>query len=241
VAEIKRIKQKTADMRMNILVCDWFEGLLPDFVPTFPHLFYRLFDPVSPHLSYKLFDVQKGEFPDGLKQDELYIISGSRAGAYEDIPWVKAVLEFIRRGYNENIKMAGVCFGHQAIAQALGGKVEPSPKGWGAGARRSKITHPKALRFFPGGELCLYYNHNDQAVTLPPMAERIATSDFCENEAFIIGDNILCFQGHPEYTKEYMEHVIETANVSRDIKKRCTESLKEKAMNEEVAVMLHAL
>jgi GMP synthase-like glutamine amidotransferase len=223
------------DMNVNILVCDWFEGLLPDFVPTFPHLFYQLFDPVFPQASYKLFDVKKGELPANLKQDELYLVAGSRAGAYEDIPWVKTLLEFIRRGYNENIRMVGICFGHQAIAQALGGKVEPSPKGWGAGARRSEIVHPKALQFFPDGELCLYYNHNDQVVTLPSIAERVATSGFCENEAFIIGDNILCFQGHPEYTKAYMEHVIDTAKVSQEIKERSTESLKEKAMNEEVA------
>ncbi|MDR0659042.1 MAG: hypothetical protein LBG18_08965 [Mediterranea sp.] len=228
-------------MRINILVCDWFEGLLPDFVPSFPHLFYRLFDAVSPHPSYRLFDVQKGEFPQVLNREELYIVAGSRAGAYEDIPWVKAVLEFIRRGYNENIKMAGICFGHQAVAQALGGKVEPSPGGWGAGARRSRIVHPKALRFFPDGELCLYYNHNDQAVTLPPMAEQVATSDFCENEAFIIGDNILCFQGHPEYSKEYMAHVLETAKAPQNIKEKGMESLKEKAMNEATAKWMISL
>jgi GMP synthase-like glutamine amidotransferase len=203
-------------------------------------LFYQLFDSVCPQPSYQLFDVQKGAFPDDLKQDELYIVAGSRAGAYEDIPWVKAVLEFIRRGYNGNIKMIGICFGHQAIAQALGGKVEPSPKGWGSGARRSEIVHPKALQFFPDGELCLYYNHNDRVVTLPPMAEQIATSGFCENEAFVIGHNILCFQGHPEYTEAYMKHVIDTAEAPQNIKEKSTESLKEKPMNEEAAKwMIH--
>jgi GMP synthase-like glutamine amidotransferase len=222
-------------MKINILVCDWFEGLLPGFLPTFPQLFYQLFDGLSPHSSYTLFDVQRDQLPQTLNRDDLYLVSGSRAGAYEDIPWVKAVLKFIRRGYDKNIKLAGICFGHQAIAQALGGKVEPSPKGWGAGARRSKIVHPQALSFFPDGELCLYYNHNDQVVALPPMAERMATSDFCENEAFVIGNRIVCFQGHPEYSKAYMEHVINTANVSPDTKANITESLKEKVMNEGAA------
>lgn len=198
-------------MNINILVCDWFEGLLPECVPTFPHLFYRLFDAVSPSVTYTLYDVQKGEFPVELHKDEVYLVAGSRAGAYEDKVWVKNLLRFIQEGYENKLKLAGICFGHQAIAQALGGKVLPSPKGWGGGTRTSEVTHPQGRDHFPDGKLSLYYNHNDQVVELPPMAERIATSDFCENEAFLIGNHVLCFQGHPEYTKEYMEHVIDIA------------------------------
>lgn len=223
-------------MKINILVCDWFEGLLPEFVPTFPHLFYELFDSATPSATYTLFDVQKGEFPNPLHTDELYVVAGSRAGAYEDKPWVKNVLRFIREAYENELKLVGICFGHQAIAQALGGKVEPCPKGWGGGVRTSRIIHPKAASYFPKGKLSLYYNHNDQVVELPPHAERIATSDFCENEAFIIGSRVLCFQGHPEYTKEYMEHVIDIATGKPESTLATAKaSLVDPVMNQQVA------
>lgn len=194
-------------MKLNILVCDWFEGLLPDSLPSFPILFYNLFDSVSPDMTYQLFDVQKGQLPSTLRNDEYYLISGSRSGAYEDLPWIKTLQEFICRANQAKVRLLGICFGHQIIAQSLGGKTEPSPKGWGVGLRTSQIVSKKWRTYFPDGKLSLFYNHNDQVVQLPHGAVRIATSDFCENEAFCIGSHILCFQGHPEYTPEYMLHV----------------------------------
>ncbi len=199
-------------MKINILVCDWFEDILPDFLPTFPTLFYNLFNAVEPQTEYQLFDVQKEEFPTELQKNELYLITGSRAGAYENESWIKELLNFIRKAHHNQVRIAGICFGHQAIAEALGGKVEPSPKGWGTGIRVSKVIHPKAFEYFPDKEMRLCYNHNDQVVTLPPEAELIATSDFCENEAFIIGDHILSFQGHPEYNIKYAQYLLNTAD-----------------------------
>nr|WP_320058536.1 type 1 glutamine amidotransferase [uncultured Bacteroides sp.] len=213
-------------MKINILVCDWFEDILPDFIQSFPTLFYDLFNEVETDIEYQLFDVQKGEFPKEFKKNELCLITGSRAGAYEDDPWIKKLLEFIRQADAAKAPMAGVCFGHQVIAQALGGKVEPSTKGWGTGIRVSKVVHPKGFEYFPDKEMRLHYNHNDQVVQLPPEAELIATSDFCENEAFLIGDHILSFQGHPEYSMEYAQYILDNeTGTSPKIVEQAKESL----------------
>lgn len=225
-------------MKINVLVCDWFEGMLPDFITSFPELFYTLFNSVAETPpTYQLYDVQQGELPDKLETNELYLISGSRAGAYEKAGWIDNLQHFIRRAHRLQIKMVGICFGHQLIAQTLGGRVELSPKGWGVGIRSSKIVLPQAETYFTGGEMKLFYNHNDQVVILPPEAERIATSDFCENEGFVIGKHILCFQGHPEYTAPYAQHLLDTAHdVSPDILQRAHESIqRDDAMGREAA------
>ncbi|WP_321332353.1 hypothetical protein [uncultured Bacteroides sp.] len=213
-------------MKINILVCDWFEDILPDFLPTFPALFYDLFNAVDSGTEYQLFDVQKGEFPCELRENELCLITGSRAGAYEEIPWVVDLLDFIRKAHKAKAKMAGICFGHQAIAQALGGEVKASSKGWGTGIRVAKVVHPKAFEFFEDKTMRLCYNHNDQVVQLPAEAELVATSDFCENEAFLVGSHILCFQGHPEYSVRYAQYVLDRAAHEQDaVVKKAKESL----------------
>ena len=95
---------------------------------SYPSMFYTLFDSVSTNMEYKVYDIQKGEIPNEIRTDELYLIPGSRAGAYEDSAWIKELINFIRKAHAVRAKLVGVCFGHQVIAQALGGVVEKSDK-----------------------------------------------------------------------------------------------------------------
>ena len=196
-------------MNINILLCDTFPGLLPANIPSHASMFFNMFDSINTNINYKIFNVFDGQLPNKVANNELYIITGSRAGAYEDIPWVKELLSFIRQVHKKQTPLIGICFGHQAIAQALGGLVRKSEKGWGTGARQSEIVHPDALKHFPSGSMCLFYNHHDQVVQLPPEAELYATSSFCVNDGFVVGKHILTFQGHPEYTADYNKYVIQ--------------------------------
>jgi GMP synthase-like glutamine amidotransferase len=195
-------------MKVNILLCDTFDGELPDEIPEYVFLLRQLFGKLDKHVCYEIFDVRENIYPTSLRSDELYLIPGSHAGAYDDTPWVKSLITFIRTMHSEGIKMAGICFGHQIIAQALGGKVERVKRGWGTGVRTSEIIDPKALTFFPEGQMSLLYNHHDQVVTLPPRAKCFARSEFCPIEGFYIDDSVLTFQGHPEYTAEYNRYLL---------------------------------
>ena len=122
-------------MNINILLCDTFPGLLPDYIPSYFSMFEKLFNNIDSTTTYKVFDIQKLDFPIQLNKDDLYLITGSNAGAYDDTPWVKQLIEFIKVLNSEKIRLTGICFGHQIIAQALGGKVVKAPVGWGTGVR----------------------------------------------------------------------------------------------------------
>jgi len=195
-------------MKLNILLCDTFPGLLPSYIESYPSMFYQLFNSIRKDMEYQVYNVQEGYLPENISKDELYLITGSQAGAYEDIKWVKDLLGFIRKAHQQEARLTGICFGHQAIAQALGGKVEKSDKGWGTGIRSSKIVLSEAFRYFPDGIMNLHYDHHDQVTTLPSEARLFASSEFCPNDGFVIGKHIVTYQGHPEFTPQYNRYLI---------------------------------
>ena len=195
-------------MKLNILLCDRFPGLLPEYIPSYESMFIRLFERNCERLSYEVFYVPDGEYPDEVNDRDVYLITGCNLGVYDDVPWIKRLLSWIAMADSRRLKVVGICFGHQAVAQALGGRVERSPKGWGTGVRRSVVSGAEALRRFPKGSMCLMYNHHDQVVQLPPKAVVFASSDFCPVDGFYIGSHIITFQGHPEYVPQYNVHLI---------------------------------
>lgn len=137
---------------------------------------------------------------------DAYLITGSKHGVYEDIPWIPALESFIREGIALNKKFVGICFGHQILAQAMGGKVIKSPKGWGLGPHRYEILDNTLL---DGENASFSINavHQDQVVEQPANTKVLARSEFCEYAALAYGDGTaptaLSFQAHPEFAKDY--------------------------------------
>lgn len=149
--------------------------------------------------------VQDGEIPLSVTDCDAWFITGSRHGVYESHEWIPPLEDFIRSAKAENRKMVGVCFGHQIMAQALGGSVEKFEGGFSVGAVRYNLIDISNK----GKQETLYAYHQDQVVKPPNDAVVIMTSDFCENAGLAYGDWGLSYQPHPEFSREYMEDLIE--------------------------------
>lgn len=215
-------------MIVNLLLCDTFPGLLPPSIPSYVFMFTRLFDATGRGVGYRVFRAMDGELPDAGEVGGLCLITGCNRSAYDADGWILRLLDWIVRADERRVKLAGICFGHQCIAQALGGHVARAPQGWGTGLRESRVVDAEARRYFPGGRMRLLYNHHDQVTALPPRAELVATSLFCPNESFRVGRHILTFQGHPEYVPEYSRHLLENfaADEPLETRRAALESLR---------------
>ena len=195
-------------MNISILKTD---AVRPEWVATFgeyPDMFERLLTLVDPTLSFQVWDVEQGALPPTTDGVDGFIITGSKSSVYEDKPWIRQLEDFVRRLHRERRKVVGICFGHQLIAQALGGLVDKSPEGWGVGVHSYAITAPTLSADGQGEVLSLLASHQDQVMSAPVDAEVVAHSEHCPIAGFKIADHILTFQGHPEFIPEYSREIM---------------------------------
>jgi GMP synthase-like glutamine amidotransferase len=151
------------------------------------------------------FAVLDNQFPENITDYDVAVITGSSHAVYEDHNWIQPLETIIRDAYKGGVKLIGVCFGHQIIAQALGGVVEKSDLGFGVGVMDYTLVGDAGA----SSDISLYAWHQDQVVTPPADAEVVAQSDFCRFAALRYGNKALSFQAHPEFTKEYMNDLAE--------------------------------
>ncbi len=152
-------------------------------------------------LTFQTYAVVDGEFPDGPDSAEGWLITGSRFGAYEDHFWIPPLEQLIRDIYAVRRPLIGVCFGHQIIAQALGGRVEKFRGGWSVGRTSYDIN---------GEVLNLNAWHQDQVTVLPEGATTVSGTDFCRHAAVIYGDRAFTIQPHPEIDRTYIRGLLES-------------------------------
>ena len=151
--------------------------------------------------AFETFDIQAGETPDPAAFDAA-IITGSSAGVYETDGWIADLLDWIRAAKGRT-RLVGVCFGHQAMAQALGGRVEKSDRGWGVGLHRYEVTSAEPWMAPPAATVALPASHQDQVVEKPGDARVILKSDFTPLAGLAWADDAISMQAHPEFTPEF--------------------------------------
>lgn len=154
--------------------------------------------------------VENVELPPSPDACHGYIITGSAAGVYEDHAWLEPARAFIRDAMAAERRLLGVCFGHQLIADALGGKVVKSDKGWGIGRHTYALREPRPWMDPALRELSLLACHQDQVVEPPPGAQVLASSPFCEYAMLAIGERVMTVQAHPEFTPDYATALYES-------------------------------
>ena len=161
------------------------------------NLFERLLD--GQGFTFETFAVVDGDFPDGPNSCDGWLITGSKHGTYEELPWITPLETLIRDIYRIGRPLVGICFGHQIIAQALGGKVEKYEGGWAVGRQ----TYD-----WQGEQIYLNAWHQDQVVQRPNEATPVASNAFCKNAALVYNDRIFTVQAHPEFDSIFINGLI---------------------------------
>lgn len=181
-------------------------------------MFVDLFNHFDRPIEWVSYIVHEDEFPTSANECDAWLITGSKHGAYDDLPWIATLEQLIRDIVVAKKRLVGICFGHQIIAQAMGGKVVKVDKGFAIGTQEYKLNLPSKIAHLADGngyDLTVKNSfkinaiHGDQVVALPKSAEVIATSDWCEYAGFYYAEGILSFQSHPEFTNEFLQNLLE--------------------------------
>lgn len=179
---------------------------IPQF-GTYPDMFMRLLGPDA--YDWRTYAADEGEWPGRPEDCDAYIVTGSASGVYDGEPWIGELMDFLRSAKGRT-KLVGVCFGHQAMAQAFGGEVVKSDKGWGIGEHEYRVLSREPWMTPGAGTIRLPASHQDQVVAAPPGAEVIAASEFSPFGALAWRDQpAISMQLHPEFEPAYAMALIE--------------------------------
>jgi GMP synthase-like glutamine amidotransferase len=169
-------------------------------------MFARL---LGPGFAIRGYDVRSGELPASPGAHPAFLVTGSPAGVYEPLPWIAPLLGFLGEAKGR-ARLVGICFGHQAMAEAFGGRVEKSERGWAVGLQDYEIVaRPAWMGPDPPERIAVPVSHQDRVTVAPPGAQVLAHSAFSPFGMLAWGDEALSMQFHPEFEPDYARALIE--------------------------------
>ncbi len=222
-----------AEPLIGILVCAHLPGELQPLTGGDYDTVYRdLLQSGDPRLRTRAYDAINGELPASAHECDAWILTGSPHNAFEDTPWILALRDFVVRAVADGTRIAGVCFGHQLVATALGGTVERADR-FAVGPHTMYVD---ATDWFPGGEVTINAMHRDVVTRLPEGGRTIAAGTTAEVPAFLVGDSVFCVQDHPEFGRALTTALIESRRdlIGDEAASAGTERLNEIATNGEL-------
>ncbi len=133
------------------------------------------------------------------------LVMGSAAGVYDaHYPWMEPLRDYIRQAYAARTPMVGICFGHQIMADALGGDVRKSEKGWGLGRHVYEVKSRPAPVAGNLPEFAIACSHQDQVIAPPAEAETFLASSFTPHAGLMYRNGAaMSLQPHPEFDDDY--------------------------------------
>ncbi|GFE83831.1 GMP synthase [Steroidobacter agaridevorans] len=171
---------------------------------------------LGPDYRYAYYDVRGGHLPEQADRHDAYLITGSASGVYDGDAWIEPLKQFIQQSSGRT-PMVGICFGHQVMAEAYGGRVAKSPKGWGVGLHSYEIKRRADwMNSDAGLQLSIPVSHQDQIIELPVDAKVLAASEFTPYAVLEYPERrAISFQGHPEFSPEYATALIDLRRGTR--------------------------
>lgn len=191
--------------KVGLLLCD-------HITPQYQYIassYTELFNAVYPSFDLEVFVVCNGVFPESVNTCDAYVCTGSHRSVYEQEGWILRLKDFVREIYVHQKKYIGHCFGHQLLAEALGGKVEKATIGWCVGLHTFEVVKREPWMLPSQMSFNVLMLCEDQVQKLPPNSTILASSMDCPIGMFRVGTNMLGIQGHPEFTKEFDRAVVE--------------------------------
>lgn len=193
-------------MEIGILRTGAPPGDLASRFGRYDDMFARL---LGPGFSTRAYDVAAGQLPGRPDAHPALLITGSATGVYEPLPWIAPLLDFLREAKGRS-RLVGICFGHQAMAEAFGGRVEKSERGWAAGLQDYEIVErPAWMGAEPPQRIAVPVSHQDRVTIAPPGATVLAHSAYSPFGMLAWGGDALSMQFHPEFEPDYTRALIE--------------------------------
>ncbi|KAF9101494.1 hypothetical protein BGX29_005539 [Mortierella sp. GBA35] len=185
----------------------------------------RAIDP-SAELVLEGFDVREDIYPERLSDYDGILISGSASNAYDDLPWINKLVDYVQKvpKDNEAPKVVGICFGHQIIGRAFKANVSKSTRGWELGWTLTELTE-EGKKFWQHDTMRIQELHQDVVHDVPAGFTLLASTAHTTNQSMISEDGrIVTLQGHPEFTGPIMRAFINVRTANGTFNKELSEA-----------------
>ena len=189
-------------MRLATLVTNTDDSDFAHARPLDDAKFAAMIHAVRPDWQVDAFWVCKDEFPGDLSTYDGVMITGSPASVHDGAPWMSKLETLLKGLIAQKKPLFGACFGHQAIAKALGSEIVQNPEGWGHG--RIPVTNVATGKTFS-----LYGSHIEQVAALPAAATRLYKSPGTPIAGYAIGTQVMTVQHHPEMSPAFIADLVE--------------------------------
>ena len=196
-------------MKLGLIQCDYVPTLLRSAFNDYPVMFEKAFSGFDTDLDWTVIDICAGIHDVEIGKFDGFIISGSRSSVNDPKSWIVLLLNLIRRIIQKEVPLVGLCFGHQAIAKALGGQVSKSKTGWNIGCVPVELTATGKTILNVAQQPRLYAFHQDNVAALPENARSLGSTKVCENFIVEFKRGVIGFQGHPEFDVAYMQGLLD--------------------------------